>query len=170
MEKTRNPAALLSTKLTPPQLRPPIVLREAMFSRLDLGIDQKLTLISAPAGFGKTTLVCEWIASRREQEDLLPTAWVSLDPEDNDPVRFWRYVLTACQAFDSQVSDPFLAFLSVPGPPPLESVITAFINEAAGFPANGCSLSKIIMSSHPRKSMKAWLSDSIICRVPCIRF
>ena len=131
MGKTLPTDELLSTKLTPPQLRPPFVPREALLSRLDLGLDQKLTLISAPAGFGKTTLVCEWIAYRREKRDLPPIAWVSLDPEDNDPVRFWRYLLTACQVFDSQVSDNSLALLNIPGQPPFESVITAFINTAA---------------------------------------
>jgi LuxR family maltose regulon positive regulatory protein len=84
-------------------------------------MEQKLTLISAPAGFGKTTLVCEWIDSHREKGDLAPVAWVSLDPEDNDPVRFWRYLLTACQAFDSELSRSALALLSIPGQPALKA-------------------------------------------------
>ena len=125
---------LLSTKLTPPRLRLPYVSREALLARFDEGMAQKLTLISAPAGFGKTTLVSEWIASRREHQNLPPVAWVSLDPGDNDPVRFWRYVLTACQAFDNEVSKSALALLSASPQPSLEGLLTSFINETAQLP------------------------------------
>jgi LuxR family maltose regulon positive regulatory protein len=122
---------LLSTKLVPPQLRPPYIQREPLIARLERGLDHKLTLISAPAGFGKTTLVCEWIARRREKGSLPPLAWLSLDPEDNDPVRFWRYLLAACQAFGDQATRTSLRLLAVPDQPPFEAAITAFINEAA---------------------------------------
>ncbi len=71
--------------------RSSLVAREALLARLDNGLDGKLTLLSAPAGFGKTTLVTAWITARS-----LPSAWVSLDEGDNDPVRFWRYVIAAC--------------------------------------------------------------------------
>lgn len=81
---------LLTTKLTPPRLRGALVPRSSLLVRLDEGIAHKLTLISAPAGFGKTTLISPWIAEREH-----PVAWVTLDAGDNDPTRVWRYVITA---------------------------------------------------------------------------
>src|SRR5262245_15456081 len=100
---------LLSTKLAVPRLRASIVPRDALLARLDGGLQIKLTLVSAPAGFGKTTLVSEWIADlfRTSFEDGqqppsndLKVAWISLDASDNDPVRFWRYILTASRTFE----------------------------------------------------------------------
>jgi LuxR family transcriptional regulator, maltose regulon positive regulatory protein len=87
---------LLSTKLASPRPHPSLVSRGPLLARLDEGLQHKLTLLSAPAGFGKTTLVSEWIAVRSQQQEPLPVVWVSLDAGDNDPVRFWRYVITAC--------------------------------------------------------------------------
>jgi LuxR family transcriptional regulator, maltose regulon positive regulatory protein len=86
--------SFLEAKLHRPRVPADLVRRERLFARLDEGCQRTLTLLSAPAGFGKTTLVCQWMAERRA---TLPIAWVSLDTEDNDPSRFWRYVLTACQ-------------------------------------------------------------------------
>src|SRR5690606_17603604 len=93
---------LLSTKLVPPQAagrvqKRSLIARPRLLSRLDEGLDKRVTLISAPAGFGKTTVAGEWLGRRRAQDDLPPLAWVSLDEGDNDPVRFWRYVLNACR-------------------------------------------------------------------------
>ncbi len=122
---------ILRTKITPPGLHPPYVVREALLARLDQAVARPLTLISAPAGFGKTTLVSEWITTRREQRTLPLTAWVSLDPEDNDPVRFWRYVLTASREFDPEVSAGALGVLANAPQPPFETLLTMFINQAA---------------------------------------
>jgi LuxR family maltose regulon positive regulatory protein len=122
---------LLSTKFTAPYLRSSLVTREPLLRQLDEGLEHKLTLVSAPAGFGKTTLVSEWIASHGEQRNLSPVAWVSLDPDDNDPVRFWRYVLTACQAFENVVSKSALAILDNSPQPPFEALLTMFINQLA---------------------------------------
>src|SRR6266446_5521699 len=124
---------LLSTKLTSPRLRSSLVSREPLLARLDEGLEHKLTLLSAPAGFGKTTLVSEWIATRSERRDSPPVAWVSLDAGDNDPVRFWRYVITACQVFDPAVGESTLALLHMSRRPSLESVLATFINELATF-------------------------------------
>jgi LuxR family transcriptional regulator, maltose regulon positive regulatory protein len=124
---------LLSTKLTSPRLRSSLVSREQLLARLDEGLEHKLTLLSAPAGFGKTTLVSEWIATRSERHDSPPVAWVSLDAGDNDPVRFWRYVITACQVFDPAVGESTLALLHTSRRPSLESVLATFINELATF-------------------------------------
>src|SRR5690349_10527199 len=81
---------LLRTKLALPRQRQSLVPREALLSRLDEGLERKLTLVSAPAGFGKTTLVSEWIATRGELREPPSVAWVSLDAGDNDVVLFWR--------------------------------------------------------------------------------
>src|SRR6185295_3371728 len=107
---------LLSTKLAPPQPRAALVAREALLARLDAGLAHKLTLLSAPAGFGKTTLVSDWIATRRADGSLAPLAWVSLDGGDNDPVRFWRYIIAACQTFHADVGKGALALLRTPQP------------------------------------------------------
>ena len=88
------PAPILATKLYIPPPRPEIVLRPRLIERLNEGsvAGRKLTLISAPAGFGKTTLVSEWVASCGR-----PVAWLSLDEGDNDPIRFLTYFIAALQ-------------------------------------------------------------------------
>ena len=102
---------LVQTKLVPPQLRPQLVARAALLGRLDAGLSCKLTLVSAPAGFGKTTLARQWIARLRLETgewrlgERIPAssprplashvAWVALDAGDNDLIRFWRYLLAA---------------------------------------------------------------------------
>src|ERR1700730_9085439 len=90
---------LLSTKFALPRQHQSLVPRELLLARLDEGLERKLTLLSAPAGFGKTTLVSEWIEIRRDLRDSHTIAWVSLEAGDNDAVRFWRYVITACRTF-----------------------------------------------------------------------
>ena len=82
----------LATKLYIPLPRPKVVLRPRLIERLNEGLHGKLTLISAPAGFGKTTLVSEWVADCKR-----PTAWLSLDEGDNDPTRFLTYLVAALQ-------------------------------------------------------------------------
>src|SRR6266576_567959 len=133
IQQTRPPDMyeLLGTKLALPRPRPSLVLREPLLARLDEALEYKLTLLSAPAGFGKTTLVSEWIATRGERQDPLPVAWLSLDAGDNDPVRFWRYVIAACQAFQTGIGKSALALLHTPRRPSLETVLTTFINELA---------------------------------------
>src|SRR5436305_6646101 len=128
---------LLSTKLAPPRPRPSLVPREALLARLDEGLGHKLTLLSAPAGFGKTTLVSEWVAARSEGRDALSVAWVLLDRGDNDPVRFWRYVISACQAFDPAVGESALALLQSSRRLPLETLLTTFINDLAELACKG---------------------------------
>jgi LuxR family maltose regulon positive regulatory protein len=81
---TLNPNRLLHTKLMPPRLPAVVVPREDLLARLDAGLTKKVGLVTAPTGFGKTTLVRMWIASRG-----VPFVWVTLDDHDNDPVRFW---------------------------------------------------------------------------------
>src|SRR5687768_10314906 len=86
-------APLLATKLNVPRWRRGLVSRPHLIARLDQGAERPLTLLSAPAGFGKTTLLAEWLATSPAGVRL--AAWVSLDPGDNDPTRFWAYVVTA---------------------------------------------------------------------------
>lgn len=125
---------LLSTKLASPRLRTPHVPRGTLLARLDEGLERKLTLLSAPPGFGKTTLVSEWIDTRSERQDMPPLACVSLDAGDNDPVRFWRYVITACQSFQSGVGESALTLLRQSQQIPFEALLTAFINDLAQLP------------------------------------
>lgn len=126
--------SLLSTKLRPPRLSSSLVVRQPLLHRLDEGFTRRLTLVAAPAGFGKSTLVAQWLTTRSEGKAALPTAWVALDPGDNDPVRFWRYVITACQAFGPEVGRSSLAFLRASQQPATEEMLVAFINELATLP------------------------------------
>ena len=120
-----NPLELLSTKITAPRLRSPLVTRAALLARLDRGLDGRLTLLSAPAGFGKTTLVTAWAANA---EPKLECAWVSLDESDDDPVRFLRYVIAACQRFAPGLGDASTNLLHAPKPS-FETALTLWINE-----------------------------------------
>ena len=86
------PEQLLLTKLYIPPLRQKIVSRPRLIERLNEGLHRKMILISAPAGFGKTTLVSEWLADCQQ-----PVAWLSLDEGDNEPTRFLTYLIAALQ-------------------------------------------------------------------------
>ena len=105
---------ILKTKLYIPPLRPELVVRDRLIERLKAGIrTSKLTLVSTPAGFGKTTLLSEWIqgaappSAVTASQSIRPhAAWVSLDDGDNDPVRFWTYVLTALRTIPSLLEGP----------------------------------------------------------------
>ena len=111
---------LLTTKLYAPPHRPKLVLRPRLIERLDEGLHRKLTLISAPAGFGKTTLASEWIAGCKR-----PSAWLSLDEADSDVTRFLMYVVAALQTMKSGIGARVLAILQSPHQGPTESVLTS---------------------------------------------
>ena len=117
---------LLTTKLYIPPPRPDIVPRPRLIERLNAGLHGKLTLISAPAGFGKTTLLSEWV-NKTER----PVAWVSLDESDNDVVRFLAYFVAALQKIRAGIGETALAMLQSPQPPQIESLLTGLINEIA---------------------------------------
>jgi LuxR family maltose regulon positive regulatory protein len=124
------PAPLLETKLYVPRSRRGLVPRPRLIERLDRGIASKLMLVSAPAGFGKTTLLTEWLAAGPAApagERL--AAWLSLDRGDNDPASFWTYLIAALRTVASGVGEGALAFLQAPQPPPIETVLTALLNE-----------------------------------------
>ena len=122
-----GPVPLLETKLFVPRPRRDLVPRPRLSGRLDRGTGSKLTLVSAPAGFGKTTLVTEWLAAgpgggRR-------AAWLSLDRADNDPVSFWSYVIAALRTVAPGVGAGALALLQAPRPPAVETVLTVLLND-----------------------------------------
>ena len=119
-------ASLLTTKLCIPPVRPELVPRPRLIERLNEGLHRKLTLVSAPAGFGKTTLLSEWVAGCERS-----VAWLSLDEGDNDPVRFLAYLIAALQTVEASVGERTLGVLQSPQPPPIEAVLTALINEIA---------------------------------------
>ena len=123
---------ILATKLYIPPPRPKIVLRPRLIERLNEGLcGRKLTLISAPAGFGKTTLVSEWVAGCER-----PVAWLSLDEGDNDPTRFLTYLVAALQTIAPNIGAGVLGVLQSPQPPPTESILTALLNEITTIPDN----------------------------------
>lgn len=137
--------SLLTPKLRLPQLHASLIARERLLAQLDASLERKLTVLCAPAGFGKTTLVRQWIAERRAHELFPPVAWVSLDANDNDPVRFWRYVLTACQNWSAEPDQQALTLLLSSTQPSLqlislETVLTAFLNELAQQGSHGLLL------------------------------
>src|SRR5712692_6371901 len=110
------PTPILATKLYIPPLRPNVVIRPRLIERLNEGLHRKLTLISAPAGFGKTTLISEWVASCDRQ-----VAWLSLDEGDSDPTRFLTYLVAALQTIAPHMGEGMLGVLQSPQPPPTET-------------------------------------------------
>jgi transcriptional regulator with XRE-family HTH domain len=121
-----TPTPLLTTKLTIPQARPVLVPRPRLTDRLHAGLQGPLTLVAAPAGYGKTTLLSAWRAT--PAGSAVPLAWVSLGAGDNDPVRFWSYILTALDRVQSGRGAPALALLQSPQPPPIEAVLATLLN------------------------------------------
>jgi LuxR family transcriptional regulator, maltose regulon positive regulatory protein len=125
--------SLVFTKLRPSQARPELVARPRLTARLEREASRKLTLISAPAGFGKTTLLVEWLKEREDGDQSV--AWVSLDEGDNDPVRFLSYLVAALRrTLGEGFGEDVLAVLRSPGPPRMEAVLGAFVNELADLP------------------------------------
>ena len=120
---------LLETKLYLPKLRPDVVARPRLSERLRRGAESKLTLISAPAGFGKTTLLTEWLAATPERA----VAWLSLDQKDSRPATFWTYLITALQTVVPGVGAAALPLLQS-ADAPIEPVLTIVINELGAVP------------------------------------
>ncbi len=120
---------LLRTKLYLPGPRSAaqLVPRPRLIERLNDGLDGKLTLVSAPAGFGKTTLLSEWAAGCGPRTRV---AWVSLDTGDNDPSRFWAYVVAALQSVCEDFGEGI--HVSQSRPPPIETILSGLINEMVG--------------------------------------
>jgi LuxR family maltose regulon positive regulatory protein len=153
---------LLQTKLHIPPIRSELISRPRLMERLNVGLRRngfgqdgaarrvefarKLTLVSAPAGFGKTTLLSDWAAQvtsgledtapefARDRTAYGPVAWLSLDEGDNDPVRFLTYIIAALQMIEGHLGEDALGGLLSPKSPPRGSVLTALINQIAAIP------------------------------------
>jgi LuxR family transcriptional regulator, maltose regulon positive regulatory protein len=125
-------ASLLLPKLRPPRLPSLCVSRQRLLARMEEGRQGKLTLLLAPAGSGKTTLVRQWIDMQGQD---MQAAWLSLDPEDDDPIRFWHYVLTACERFSGEPGHDALQQLSTNQSffplLVLKQLLTSFLNDVA---------------------------------------
>ncbi len=124
-------APILTTKLYIPPPRPKVVLRPRLIQRLNEGLQRTsgVTLISASAGFGKTTLVSEWVAGCKR-----PVAWLSLDEGDNAPTRFLVYLIAALQTIAPKMGERVLEALQSSQPPSTEALLTTLLNEIAAFP------------------------------------
>lgn len=122
-------APLLTTKLFVPRLRPNLVARPQLITRLNAVHREKLTLVSAPAGFGKTTLLSAWAHTQRQ-----PLAWITLDETDNDPAHFLAYLLAALQQIAPGIGSAASTILAAGPMPPSDVIVAALINDLAGLP------------------------------------
>jgi LuxR family maltose regulon positive regulatory protein len=120
---------LLATKLSLPRTRPDRLARSRLIQQLNEGMARELLLVCTPAGFGKTTLVADWAASASR-----PVAWLSLDPEDNDPARFWRYVVAALDRACEGLAEQVLPLLNLPSVMSAQGVVTALVNQLQAAP------------------------------------
>jgi len=120
-------APLLRTKLAVPS-SPRLVVRECLIDALSEGLLQPLTLVYGPAGSGKTMLVAQWGECVREERRV---AWLSLEADDNDPARFWMYVIEALRSVVPAIGEASLAMLRAPGANLVEEALPALINELA---------------------------------------
>ena len=136
-EAARSPARhvgrapLLATKLFIPQARQSLVLRQRLIDRLDKCLDRAVILVSAPAGFGKTTLVSTWVRGLPH-----PVAWLSLDEGDNDLTRFFSYLVAALQQIDPSIGQDIRGALAASSPPPVDTLIAALIDDLITLPAD----------------------------------
>ena len=119
--------AVLTAKLYLPPPRPKVVVRQRLLDRLNDGMDgRKLTLVSAPAGFGKSTLLSSWL-----HDAPFATAWLSLDEDDNDPARFLLYLIAALQTAVPHIGQNLLPILQSPQPPSSQAILTPLLNDLA---------------------------------------
>jgi LuxR family maltose regulon positive regulatory protein len=131
---------LLASKLTIPRIRPDRLARSRLLERLDQGMARELVLVCTPAGFGKTTLLADW-ATRAN----LPVAWLSLDPLDNDPARFWRYVVAALDRACGGLAEQVLPQLTGPGGLSSQGMVTALLSQLE---APGAELALVVDDYH----------------------
>ena len=132
-ESTALHEQLLATKFFIPSSSHALILRSRLLELLTRkGLECKLTLVSAPAGFGKTTLLSNWIHSLQPQRPRV--AWVSLDEGDNEPVLFWRYVFAALDRAQPGLCAELVTYLHTQQAPPLRSALQTLINRLAAQP------------------------------------
>jgi LuxR family maltose regulon positive regulatory protein len=116
----------LRTKLCVPPPRSSWIKRSRLVKRMDEGFGRKLTLISAPAGFGKTTLLVDWVHTQK-----IPVAWFSIDKGDNDPLHFLTYVILGLQSLEAGTGKAALTMLQSPQPPPIEAILINLLNDVS---------------------------------------
>ena len=130
LQETVVPTPLLETKLYLPRPRGGLVARPRLSQRLDRGAASKLMLVSAPAGFGKTTLLAEWLAvGRAVPTEERSVAWLSLDEGDNNAGTFWTYFIAALRTVAPGVGAGALTLLQESQPPPIQTVLTSLLND-----------------------------------------
>ena len=134
---------LLATKLHRPLPRAHLVRRPQLAARLTQGVMGPLTLVSAPAGFGKTTLLAQWLA-----ESGMPVAWLSLEPGDNEPVRFLSYLIAALQTLDPHLGAVALTLLHMPHPAAAETVLTLLTNDLGSYGHDGGDFALVLDDYH----------------------
>src|SRR6266498_5325089 len=120
---------LLATKIAIPRIRPDLLPRSHLIGRLEQATSRDVVLVSTPAGFGKTTLLASWANSTER-----PLTWLSLDPDDNDPGRFWRYIVAAVERVHKGIGEQALSLLNASAHPTLKAIVTALLNELAARP------------------------------------
>src|SRR5262249_5897292 len=125
---------LLETKLYVPRRRRGLVPRPRLRERLNRGAESKLTLVSAPAGFGKSTLLAEWLGAG--PAGARAAAWLSLDPSGNPPPTFWTSLTAALRTAVPGVGAGALALLRASRPPPIETALATLLNELGAAPAD----------------------------------
>src|SRR6185436_5999939 len=154
---------LLRTKLYLPSGRPHLVARARLIARLNEGLTRPLTLLSAPPGFGKTTLLGEWVGQGR-----LRAAWLVLDTDDNDPVRFWSYFIAALQQVDPTIGYSSLGLLQSPTAVAMESMLNTLVNEIDSFQAGQASESIANESEELGAGLILVLDDYHVIETPAI--
>jgi len=115
---------MLLTKLHIPPAGNNVVHRSELFEKLNSGLSRKLILVSAPAGYGKTTLISDWIS-----QNIIPAAWLSLNNGDNDPAVFLSYIISGIQSIHQDFGQSALRLLNSPNSPSVESIASLLINE-----------------------------------------
>ncbi len=141
----RDSTPRLLTKLVAPPMRPQLIVRERLLKMLDEGLRQhhSLTLVSAPAGFGKTTLVDAWLQASREI-GARPYAWFTLDTSDNDPAQFFQYLVAAFTPIDAGIGVTTGQLLQLPKLPAIANLLTPLINDIAA----RCPLALVLDDYH----------------------
>jgi LuxR family transcriptional regulator, maltose regulon positive regulatory protein len=157
------PDTLVSTKLRPSQARPNLVARPRLIAKLERDPGRKLTLISAPAGFGKTTLLGEWVAGRSHERSV---AWASLDEGDNDPARFLSYLVAALRSIENGIGEGVLSSLRAPGSPPAEALTGILLNELADLPGTSAIFLDDYHLIHSQEADRHRGGD-LLRRAPC---
>ncbi len=161
MEDVNKPDPIIRTKLRLPFTRPGLVSRPRLQEQIAQGLRGPLTLITAPAGFGKTTLVASCIAGCG-----LPVAWLSLDKDDNQAGRFLTYLVAALQAADPTIGGEAAQLLAGIQQAPSEAVLTSLINDLDGATGERPWCWMITSSFVTRGCTRTWLFYSSIVQLP----